>query len=483
MPIRPKTPPHSRKKPLKLPAPPLPTEAPTPAEDPHDAAFFVQMRECREPYRRLGDAIIRIVSPMGEEFGRGATVFDIGCGVGLQTGRFMECGWVALGAEHSPVAVEYREDGVNIVPFDLTKPKGARLSEIRNTRWDIVVCTETAEHIPTEHSAAIVKNVVDAVTKNGVIVWSAAAPGQEWHGHINLQKPEFWLELFAAHGWVPEVARTGALRDLMQRTQAQHWMGKENFFVLVPQKRKQLHFTITSTVLNGADYIARHIQSVQRQTYRNFTHYVIDAKSTDATLARARAEDKRHVDGTIFIQNKQKRLAALENCWAIWKKLPDDEVIVWLDGDDWFAIDNALDVVARTYASPEEPWLTYGSFMFSDGRLGICSQYEPHENVRTAPWRASHLKTFRAGLVKKLNPKDMLKPDGSWCDLAIDKVVMYPLIEMAGDHHIASSHILSVYNTHHSWWAQRSDAERQIELDEVARLQQKNPYPRVKRPW
>lgn len=480
MTLRPKTPPHSRKKPLNLPVP-VEVPAPAPEQDPHDAAFFEQMRGCREPYRRLGEAIFRIVSPMG--FGPGKEVLDIGCGVGLQTKRFIELGWPSLGAEHSPVAVEYREDGVQIMPFDLTKPHGGKANDNRWCRRDIVVCTETAEHIPAEHADAIVKNIVDAVDKNGVIVWSAAAPGQEWHGHINLQKPEYWMKRFEKLGWVPEVARTGALRDLMQGTEAQHWMGKENFFVLVPKKRKQLHFTITSTVLNGEEYIARHIRSVQDQTYRNFTHHVIDAKSMDATMVHARAEDRRHVTATVFTQNKQ-RLAALENCWAIWKKLPDDEVIVWLDGDDWFAIDTALDVVARTYASPCEPWLTYGSFLFSDGRLGLCSQYEPHENVRTAPWRASHLKTFRAGLVKQLNPKDMLKPDGSWCDLAIDKVIMYPLIEMAGDKHICSSHILCVYNTKHSWWAQQSDKDRQVEIDEVMRLQLKKPYPRLtKRPW
>ncbi len=481
MTLRPKTPPPSRKTRLKLPVPPEVPDAP-PAADPHDAAFFEQMLECRDPYRRLGEAIFRIVSPMG--FGPGKTVLDIGCGVGLQTKRFIELGWPSSGAEHSPVAVERREAGVDIEPFDLTKPLGGIPRRGEHVRRDIVVCTETAEHIPAKHANAIVKNIVDAASKDGVIVWSAAAPGQEWHGHINLQKPAYWLERFERLGWVPEVARTGALRDLMQRTEAQHWMGKENFFVLVPKKRKQLHFTITSTVLNGEQYIARHIQSVESQTYQNYDHYVIDAKSTDRTLAMARKSPRRPGKTFQLLENKQKRLAALENCWAIWKKLPDDEVIVWLDGDDWFAIDNALDVVARTYASPEEPWLTYGSFLFSDGRLGLCSQYEPHENVRTAPWRASHLKTFRAGLVKQLNPKDMLKPDGSWCDLAIDKVIMYPLIEMAGDKHICSSHILCVYNTHHSWWAQRSDAERQVELDEVGRLQRKAPYSRLsKRPW
>lgn len=457
------------------------------AEDPHDAAFFEQMRACREPYRRLGDAIFRIVQPLlSPSVSAESKVLDIGCGIGLQTKRLIELGWEALGAEHSPVAVELREEGVSIIAFDLTRQYGG-YAKTWAARSHVVICTETAEHIPTQFSDAIVRNMVDAAAQDGVIVWSAAAPGQEWHGHINLQKPEYWLARFEKLGWVPHVASTGALRDLMLATQAQHWMGKENFFVLVPKKRKQLHFTITSTVFNAWEYIERHIESVARQTYPHYKHIIVDAMSTDVTVPHARAALFRSLyKNSSLIQNKQRRLSALENCWKIWSKLPDDEVIVWLDGDDWFAIDNALDVVARTYASPDEPWMTYGSFLFSDGRLGMCHQYRPGEAPRQSLWRASHLKTFRAGLVKKLKPADLQKPDGSWCELAIDRVVMYPLLEMAGDRQICSSHVLSVYNVRHSWWAQRSDRERQVELDEVERLRALPPKAQINRfsrPW
>lgn len=437
--------------------------------DLHDEAFFRQMWECRDNYRLLGECIHLIV-------GRQDTCLDIGCGIGLQTKRLMELGWTKVqGAEYSPVAERMREPGVDIIPFDLTKV-------VRHPqKRACVVCTETAEHIPEEHADTIVTVVTQHA--RDVIVWSAAAPGQEWHGHLNLQKPEYWLKRFAERGWVPDVPRTGALRDLMRESHAQHWMGSENFFVLVPaDKYKPIQFTVTSTALNAERYIERSIESVSRQTYGVYQHIIVDAASDDLTARFALRLEKKNPRLTVHVNAHRK--AALENVWDIWMGLPKDEVIVWLDGDDWLATDHAFDILARVYAHPSEPWVTYGQFMMATGDVGFAGPYAPGENARRTHWRATHLKTFRAGLVQRLKKEDVLKPDGSWCDLAIDKAVMYPLLELSGHHQMFIPQILYVYNAKASWWACQPEHEREKELSEVYRMQMLPPKkPLTERPW
>lgn len=455
---------------------------PPPASDPHDAAFFEQMRGCRDNYRKLADAIHAVL-------GRPYKTYDIGCGIGLQTKRLQELGWSALGLEYSPAAIEMIEEGVHVTDFDLTKPGGGRPPGLALGAHECVICTETAEHIPEEFAAEIVSNV--ALLATDVIVWSAAAPGQEWHGHINLQRPEYWLERFALLGWVLDVPRTGALRDEMERTRAQHWMGKENFCILVKKAAyKPVHFTITSTVYNAEDWIARHIQSVSRQTYDNFSHIIVDAASVDKTwdtaagLVRA-LRDGGYAGPTLRCNIHDARKGPLENAYNIWRELPDDEVIVWLDGDDWLAVDSALDILARTYASPADPWVTYGQFMFASGELGFAGPYQPNENARDSDWwRATHLKTFRAGLVKSIDPGLFKDPTGEFCSLAIDRAVMYPLLELAGAHQKYIDRILYVYNSKASWWANQPASERQRELDEVTRMRNLSRLsPLTRRPW
>ncbi len=441
--------------------------------NPHDQAFFEQMRECREPYRRLGEAIDRIVGPHH--------ALDIGCGIGLQTLRLLELGWQIIGAEHAPCAIEQQEPYIKILPFDLTD---AESLDGRQAMFQCVICTETAEHIPEKFADVIVQNVAGRATDT--IVWSAAAPGQEWHGHINLQPPEYWLERFAVLGWVLDVPRTGALRDLMLETQAQHWMGRQNFCVLVKKEAyKPVHFTITSTCYNAEKYIARCIESVQRQTYEHWSHTVIDAASTDATSLKAQQAMKARPDGVVEVNSVFSRLSALENAYNVWMTLPPDEVIVWLDGDDWLATDHALEILARAYAGPVEPWVTYGQFMFATGEMGFAGPYAPGESARHSNyWRATHLKTFRAGLVQQLDPSDLKNEQGEFCDLAIDRAVMYPLLELAGARQLFIHQILYVYNMKASWWAQQPERERMRELSEVSRLQMLPPKQTLtERPW
>lgn len=448
-----------------------------PAVYDYDAEFFSQMASCREPYRRLGDAIHAIVGPQ-------KTAIDIGCGIGLQTKRLLELGWGITGAEYAPAALEMLEPGIKVKQFDLTVPVASRARVVSSlTPRACVVCTETAEHLPAVSADIIVQNI--CALARDVIVWSAAAPGQEWPGHINLQPPSYWLKRFASRGWVLDEPRTGALRDLMLRTEAQHWRGRENFCILVPKASyKPVHFTITSTCLNAEAYIGRCMESVRRQTYPHWSHAVVDADSQDKTYDAARrhlTHNKTHVHRN----PTGKRLGPLQNAYNLWMKLPDDEVIVWLDGDDWLATDSALDILARTYASPVDPWVTYGQFMFATGELGFAGEYPPLENARDSDWwRATHLKTFRAGLVKQLDPKLLQNPQGNMCDLAIDRAVMYPLLELAGSHRTYIDRILYVYNSKASWWASQPEAERQRELDEVVRMRS---LPRLaplkKRPW
>jgi hypothetical protein len=156
---------------------------------------------------------------------------------------------------------------------------------------------------------------------------------------------------------------------------------------------------------------------------------------------------------------------------------------VWLDGDDWLAHDRALEVLAETYTDPDV-WCTYGQFMMPDGAIGFASRYPAGADVRKIDWRATHLKTFRAGLVKKINPKDLLKPDGTWCDLAIDHAVMYPCLEMAGERYAAIDKVLCVYNFDSSWWATHDGAARALERAEDDRFRSMPSYDRLlTRPW
>lgn len=168
--------------------------------------------------------------------------------------------------------------------------------------------------------------------------------------------------------------------------------------------------------------------------------------------------------------------AHFENLVEVIGKLPDDRIVACLDGDDWLGPPNALCTVARYFAAGAQ--VTYGSFMFADGRRGCPSApYQPGENIRAVPWQATHLKCFRAGLFKKIKHEHLKLPSGVWIPHARDLALMFPLLEMAGPArtaHVAES--IYVYNYANSTEFNGGEEFRKAELECVKYVRSLPPY-------
>ena len=109
------------------------------------------------------------------------------------------------------------------------------------------------------------------------------------------------------------------------------------------------HFKIITPVYNADDWIGKCISSVKQQTYSNYHQIIIDDSSTDNTFQVARElveGDDRFSLYTTQQRNgvpiNQKRGVELSNANL-------EDVIVHLDGDDWFYDETVLDKVAKLY--------------------------------------------------------------------------------------------------------------------------------------
>jgi SAM-dependent methyltransferase len=179
--------------------------------------FFEQMASYRGPYRILAQCIENVTHPK--------SVLDIGCGCGHAVTYFDERGIPAYGWDGDPASKLHSErpDLIRILDF--------RDEIILPTRYDLVICTETAEHIDEEFGSALVDTVAESVGR--ILVWSAAQSGQEWPGHVNLQHPDYWIAKLEPYGLSVDLAKTLVLRDLMVQRHAQHEYCASNFVVMV----------------------------------------------------------------------------------------------------------------------------------------------------------------------------------------------------------------------------------------------------------
>lgn len=173
--------------------------------------------------------------------------------------------------------------------------------------------------------------------------------------------------------------------------------------------------------------------------------------------------------GHIYVESDPS-VTTTQNWYETIAKLHPNTIVALLDGDDWLAHERVAEMVIAAHKAGA--WVTYGSYITSDGDKGICAPYM-RGDYRREPWLASHLKTFRAGLFHKLTPDD-LQIAGAWRNVASDVAVMLPLMEMAGHERVMfCSEVLCIYHRASSFEINTDQAGLMHEREMVAAVRAK----------
>ena len=217
-----------------------------------------------------------------------------------------------------------------------------------------------------------------------------------------------------------------------------------------PTLTQDKSFAIVVASYNNKNWYQKNLDSIFSQNYPNYRLIYVDDASEDgtATLVREYVIKKGQEDRTTIISNDT-RLFAMANFYkAIWLCSPE-EIVVELDGDDWFANENVLAYLNEVYADPEV-WVTYGQFQFYPcGSPGWSSQLPFHviENnaYREHNWITTHLRTYYACLFHQIEKQDFYL-DGTFVETAGDLARLFPILEMAGWHSRFIPYVLYIYN-------------------------------------
>ena len=216
-------------------------------------------------------------------------------------------------------------------------------------------------------------------------------------------------------------------------------------------------FKIICPSYNNENWVDTHISSILEQTYDNYEVLYIDDCSTDKTW------DK--VNKLVGSNPKFKLVRNEENKGATHNYVnfldefmsDDEEILVHLDGDDWFAIPNVLEELNNFY-NKNDYWMTYGGFVEWKGGettnqpFPQNSPYDSfvhrHNKYREDLWRASHLRTYKWFLFKSIDKNDFVSNiDNKLYWHASDLCWAYPCLEMCPEDKIGVvDFVTHVYN-------------------------------------
>jgi len=178
----------------------------------YDRAFF----DMHVPWQAEYDAIALLLARTLEF----SSVLDLGCGNGFIISKLAEMGRTVMGIDGSSHALDLMPPNLagRTRILDLTMP-------VRLGRYDLVICSEVAEHLEATHAGTLVDNVCD--NSAGQVFFTAATPGQGGVSHVNEQPHDYWIAMFNDRGYFLDDATTNAVRnELSAALKATWWLAK-----------------------------------------------------------------------------------------------------------------------------------------------------------------------------------------------------------------------------------------------------------------
>jgi glycosyltransferase involved in cell wall biosynthesis len=203
---------------------------------------------------------------------------------------------------------------------------------------------------------------------------------------------------------------------------------------------------ILTTTYNCENYVEKSLLTIMSQRFKDFKCYITDDMSTDKTvdiIKKTILGDDRF----ILIENKQKMYQPGNYDQVIrGLNIPDNEICVEIDGDDWLPNSNVLSFIDDVYKD-ENVWMTSGSFKYHDGRPGFANPPKKFTDIRKQTFTLSHMRTWKSWLWKKIKEEDLKDNSGNYWSVAGDLSFMFPMLEMSGENHFKYiPNVLYIYN-------------------------------------
>jgi glycosyltransferase involved in cell wall biosynthesis len=244
-------------------------------------------------------------------------------------------------------------------------------------------------------------------------------------------------------------------------------------FLDIPEKP----LVVLITSYNNKKWVSKNLTSVFNQLYTNYRTIYIDDASPDETSTLVESLIKKNPSqaNRFRLIRNQNRKGGLCNLYeGVWS-CRDEEIIVNLDGDDWFASPYVLKTINQAY-STQNIWLTHGTLIeYPKKALGWSIPIPPkiiEEHAFRTHRCPSHLKTFYTWLFKKIRVED-LKINGEFFPMTWDQAIMFPMLEMAAERHSFLSEILYVYNMSNPINDHKVNATLQRDLEKLIRSKPK----------
>lgn len=157
------------------------------------------------------------------------SVVDIGCGHGHWGACALSIGVSEVVCVDGP----WTAKDALVVPADIFVSADLSRPLTLNRKFDLVISTEVAEHLPLDAAEIFIDNLV---RHSDLVLFAAAIPNQGGYLHVNEQWPSYWISLFEAKG----CRAFDLIRPQIWNMQELHDFYRQNCLVYVKKSAAEL---------------------------------------------------------------------------------------------------------------------------------------------------------------------------------------------------------------------------------------------------
>ena len=207
---------------------------------------------------------------------------------------------------------------------------------------------------------------------------------------------------------------------------------------------KKFVFIISS--YNSCQFIKRNLESIKMQNYSKDKYriiYVNDNSSDNSTkIIFDFMSENKNINMHFLINTETMRPAFSR--YVAYNKAYDDEICIFLDGDDWLVEKNTLKMISYVY-NKFNIFATFGSMVNEDWQYKSWGNYDRRKHNYFP-----HLRTAYAFLCKKV-PINYLKYDNKeWFKFKTDVALFTSIIELCNNKYAFIMHRFIYYNRYNS---------------------------------
>jgi len=219
--------------------------------------------------------------------------------------------------------------------------------------------------------------------------------------------------------------------------------------------KENIRFAFITTSYNTQQFIIKNLDSIRKQLYKNFIIFYVNDCSTDNSLNILNNYKHKYPELNIHLITNSKRMGPAYSRYIAYQNTLDDDICVFLDGDDFLYHNNVLHILYNCY-NKYNIYATFGSYDDIRNKEISYNKYNNEMRFNQSMTRSNkniyypHLRTAVAKYVKMV-PESYLKFNNQeWFLFCSDVALFMPLLELINNKFIYIKNRLMLYNRYNS---------------------------------